>query len=131
MSLRIPARQRGIGWVGLLFVLGALAFVAIVVIKVGPLYLNQMTVERIVKRVAEDPEMATADPLTIRDALQRGWDADYVDQLKPRDIKIKRTERGRTLIYDYEARVHLFYNIFVVVEFAGQEPMRNSGTAPY
>lgn len=129
--MRSPAKQRGLGWFGMMFVFGAIAFVAIVAIKVGPLYLNQMTVERIVKRVAEDPDMANAEPQAIRDALQRGWDVDYVDQLDPKDIKIKRTERGRTLSYDYEARVNLFYNIFVVVQFEGSEPMRNSGNAPY
>jgi hypothetical protein len=129
--MRMPAKQRGLGWFGMLFVFATIAFVAIVVIKVGPLYLNQMTVERIVKRVADDPDMANAEPQTIRDALQRGWDVDYVDQLDPKDVKIKRTERGRTLSYDYEARVNLFYNVYVVIQSEGEEPMRKSANQQY
>lgn len=124
--MRTPASQRGLGWFGMLFVLGTVAFLAIVTIKVGPLYMNQMTVERIVKRVAGDPSMANADPAQIRESLQRGWDVDYVDQLEPRDIKIKRTQSGRMLSYEYEARVNLFYNIYVVVLFEGEEPMRQA-----
>lgn len=30
------------------------------------------------------------------------------------------------LACDYEARVNLFYNIFVVVHFKGDHPMRNN-----
>lgn len=124
--MRRSASQRGLGVLGFLFVLGTIGFLAIVTIKVGPLYMNQMTVERIVKRVAGDPSMANAEPGKIREALQRGWDVDYVDQLEPRDIKIKRTQGGRVLSYEYEARVNLFYNIYVVVLFEGEEPMRQS-----
>ena len=31
---------------------------------------------------------------------------------------------GRWLKYDYDARVNLFYNIYLVVEFTGEEKMR-------
>lgn len=128
--MRTPQRQRGLGWFGMLFVFGTLAFVVICVIKVGPLYLNQFTVAKAVKGVAEDPEMANADALVIRDRLRARWDVDYIDQVDYKDIKIKRTDRGRLLSYDYEARVNLFYNITIAIQFKGDEPMRNSANAP-
>lgn len=118
-------RQRGMGWFGLLLIVAAIAFVAIVVIKVGPLYLNHMTVARVVKNVADDPEMANANVQQIRIALQRRWDIDYIDQIEARDIKVKRGAAGRMLSYDYEARVSLFYNIYVVVHFKADHLMRN------
>lgn len=127
--MQIPKRQLGIGWFGLIFVLGTIAFVAIVVIKVGPLYLNEFTVAAAVKGVAEDPEMANADVAKLRDRLRARWDVDYIDQVDYKDIKIKRTERGRVLFYDYDARVNLFYNVFVVVQFTREEPLRNSETS--
>ncbi|MGQ0699776.1 MAG: DUF4845 domain-containing protein [Panacagrimonas sp.] len=116
-------RQRGMGWLSLLFVFGAIAFVVLVGIKVGPLYLNNMTVKGVVEGVASDPAMANADASQIRDALGRRWDIDYIDQIAAKDIKIKRTTRGRVLAYDYEARVELFYNIDVVVHFEGEATM--------
>lgn len=118
------------GWFGLSLVFGAIAFIALCVIKVGPLYSNQFVLVRAVKGVASDPDLATAEPSRIRSALEKRWDVDYIDQIDDKDIKIKRNEKGRYLEYDYEARVHLFYNVYVVVAFKGQEPMRNSADAP-
>ena len=118
-------RQRGMGWFGLMLVFAAIGFLAIVVIKVGPLYLNHMTVARVVSNVADDPEMGSANAQQIRSALQRRWDIDYIDQIEARDIKVKRSARGRLLAYDYEARVNLFYNIYVVVHFKDEHLMRN------
>lgn len=123
-------RQRGLGWFGLTLVFGTIAFAAIVAIKLGPLFMNQMTVARVVKAVANDPDMATADAAKIRLALQRHWAIDYINYVDFKDIMIKRNEHGRYLEYDYEARVNLFYNVFVVVHFEGKDPMRNSADAP-
>jgi hypothetical protein len=119
-------RQRGMGWFGMLLMLGAIAFMAIVAVKVGPLYMNQMTLARVVKSVAEDPSMGAAEPGVIRAALYARWAVDYINQIDAGDVKIKRTGNGRVLAYDYEARVNLFYNVFVVIHFVGEHPMRNS-----
>lgn len=119
-------RQRGMGWFGMLFLFGTIAFFAIIVVKVGPLYMNHLTVVRVVKNVADSPETANADPTSIRRALERRWDVDYISQIDDKDIKIKRSDKGRTLSYDYEARVNLFYNVFVVVHFKGDHVMKGS-----
>ncbi len=117
-------RQRGLGWFGMLFVFGTIAFLAILVIKVGPLYLNQGTVIKVVKGVADNPDYANASPQEIRSTLERRWDIDYINQLDDKDVKIKRSAKGRTLSYDYEARVNLFYNVFVVIHFKDDFPMK-------
>ena len=126
---RQPARQRGMGWFGLLLVFAAIGFIAICVIKVGPLYLNHMTVARVVSNVADDPEMANADVRQIRSALERRWAIDYIDQLDFKDVKVKRSSRGRMLSYDYEARVNLFYNVYVVIHFKNDHMMRGADGA--
>jgi len=110
-------RQRGLGWFGLLFVFGTIAFFAIIAIKVGPLYLNHANVMKIVAGVAENEDYANASPQEIRSTLQKRWDVDYINQIEAKDVKIKRGAKGRMLSYDYEARVNLFYNVFVVLHF--------------
>ena len=40
--MRLRSRQKGIGWFGLLFVLGVLGLFAVVGVKCLPIYLNQM-----------------------------------------------------------------------------------------
>lgn len=116
------------GWLGLSFVLGSVAFIAIVAVKVGPLYMNHTTVVRVVKGVAEDPELSQADPYRIKRALESRWAVDYIQHLDFKDVKIKRNEHGRVLVYDYEPQVNLFYNVYVSVKFEGKHQMRNAGT---
>ena len=119
-------RQQGMGWFGLTLIFAAIAFLALVAIKVGPLYSNHFVLVKAVKAVADTPELANAEPQRIRSALERRWDVDYIDQIDDKDVKIKRSSQGRVLAYDYEARVNLFYNVYVIVHFKGQHPMRKS-----
>jgi hypothetical protein len=119
------SRQRGLGWFGLLFVLGVIALTAIVVVKCLPIYLNQMKIASSVNKVASDPGNGRAEPQQLRSALQRYWDIEDINYLEPRDIKIKRTSSGRFLSYEYEARERLFYNISIVIDFAEDVPLKN------
>jgi hypothetical protein len=123
--MRMRSHQRGLGWFGLLFVLGVIAFTAIVVVKCLPIYLNQMKVASSVNKVATDAGSGRAEPQQLRNALQRYWDIEDIKYLQPRDIKVKRTANGRFLSYEYEARERLFYNISIVIDFAEDVPLRN------
>lgn len=117
-------RQQGLGWFGWLFVFGVIAFFAIVAVKVGPIYLNHMTVVKIVKGVADNADYANAPPQEIRKTLERRWAIDYVNFLDHKDVKIKRGPKGRMLSYDYKAEVNLFYNVFVVIKFKDDFTMK-------
>ncbi|MEQ1437830.1 DUF4845 domain-containing protein [Fontimonas sp. SYSU GA230001] len=124
--MRMRSRQRGLGWFGMLFVLGVIALAAILVVKCLPIYLNQMAVARAVYKVAADPESGRSEPGQLRNALKRYWDIEDIKYLEPADVKVKRTQSGRFLSYEYEAREHLFYNISIVIEFADDVPLANA-----
>ena len=116
--------QRGAGLWGTLFIFAVIAFVVLVCIKVVPIYLNQMKIAAAVKEVSQDPRIpGDADPHTIRSALQRHWDIEDIGNIQPQDIAITRSDSGEVLSYDYEARTHLFYNIYVVVHFDGEKTL--------
>ena len=53
-----------------------------------------------------------------------GWPLADVTLHEPKDVKIKRAKSGRMLSYDYKAEVNLFYNVFVVVKFKDDFPMK-------
>lgn len=122
-------RQRGMGWFGMLLLFLTIAFFAIVAVKVGPLYMNEGTIMRVVRGVANDPAMGGGEPQAIRRALEARWDIDYISQIDDKDVLIKRTDKGRVLAYDYEAKVNLFYNVFVMVHFKGDYVMKGSANS--
>lgn len=118
--------QLGLGlWSGL-YLFGSLAFIALCGIKIGPLFLNEFTVNKAVRDVAAQAAVvgSEVDVAALRSALQKRWDVDYIDQVEPRDIKVVRTQAGLFLNYDYDAEVPLFANIIVVAHFADDIPLR-------
>lgn len=122
--------QRGIGlWSGL-FLFGTIGFIALCVIKVGPLYLNEFQVNSAVRDIASQHGAVgeTVDVAAIRSALQKRWDIDYLNQVQPKDIKVVRTAGGLFLSYDYDAEVPLFGNITVIARFKADIPLR--GVSP-
>jgi hypothetical protein len=118
-------KQRGIGMFGFIGLVALIGFFALVTMKVLPLYLNQLKVSRAVHQVAQDPDNADKDPHWIYDRLQRRWDVEDTKILDVKDVHIGKLKDGRrALSYDYDARVNLFYNVYVVVNFKAEEPMR-------
>ena len=121
-----PAMQSGLGLVGAVFIFGMIAFVAVVTIKTLPLYLNQMKLARAVNGIALDPELAGAEAGVLRERLQRRWDIEDIQTVTPQDVKVRRDEAGRALVYDYEARTHLFYNVYLVLHFSDDVALPNA-----
>lgn len=118
----MQSKRRQQGFIKLLFTFGSIAFVAIVGIKLFPLYGNQLKLERAVKGVASE---GTIDPVAVRNSLQRRWDIEDIVQIQPKDILIERGQNGGgALVYNYEARTHLFYNVDLVLKFDGRAPVQ-------
>lgn len=116
----IRGRQSGVSMWGFLFIFAVIAFFALVAIKVVPIYLNQMKVASVMREVSHDPKLPpNASPTAILRILNRHWDIDDIYDLQPQDVVIRQGDNGQTLSYDYKARAHLFYNVFVVIHFRG------------
>ncbi|MFP5357638.1 MAG: DUF4845 domain-containing protein [Gammaproteobacteria bacterium] len=119
-----PATQRGLGWLGLLFIFGMIGFTALLTMKCLPIYLNQMKITRAVNSVAQSAEVRNSQSVEpARAALGRFWIVEDIIYISPRDVKMLRTEAGRVLAYEYEARERLFGNVSIVFEFSEKVPI--------
>lgn len=129
--MQLRHRQKGLGWFGLLMVFGAIAFIAIVGAKCLPIYLNQFKLMTVLNKVATEGIGQGDDggAAAARKSLERSWAIEDISRINWRDIKLKRTATGRALVYNYEAREKLFYNIFVVIHFEGEVPLSKSSAA--
>jgi hypothetical protein len=120
-------KQRGLGLFGLIFVIAIIGFFALIIVKVTPIYINQMTISKDLHEVANQFGAGSGEleASQIVDAVSKRWDVDYINQLRWTDVKVSHTDRGLTMSYDYEARVLLFYNIYLVIHFADEIPVRS------
>ena len=118
--------QRGIGLFGFIGLMGLIGFFALVTMKVVPLYLNEMKIAKAVHQVAIDPDNAERDNAYLWERLQRRWDVEDAHTLEPKQVQIVKEKDGRRVMkYDYDSKVNLFYNVYVVINFTANEPMRS------
>lgn len=125
--MQLQHRQRGLGLWGWIFVLGTIGFVAMVTLKLVPIYLAEMAIARVVKSTAQDPGNSNAPIQTLRNNMRTRWDVEGITTLNVNDVTIEKFGAGRALVYDYEARAELFYNISLVVHFQNKFPMPGGG----
>ena len=104
--------QRGMGLFGLVFVLGMIAIVALLVLKLTPVYIEYFTVRKAIAAVAKE---GTTDPVNVRRAFDRQADIDNITVIKARDIQIA----GGTLSFAYDKKIPLFANVSLYIEFEG------------
>ena len=126
--MQLRNRQRGLGLWGWLFVLGTIGFVAMIVLKLTPIYLSEMAIARVVRQTAQDPGNGSLPLPELRKAMQTRWDVEGITTLEVKDVKLVKFGQGRALSYDYEARAELFYNISLVVHFQNKFPMKGGGS---
>lgn len=126
--MQLRNRQRGLGLWGWLFVLGTIGFVAMIVLKLTPIYLGEMAIARVVRQTAQDPGNGALPLPELRKAMQTRWDVEGITTLEVKDVKLVKFGQGRALAYDYEARTELFYNLSLVVHFENKFPMKGGGS---
>lgn len=120
--------QRGLGLWGWIFVLGVIGFVALIAMQLTPIYLEEMSIERVVRQTAQDPGNASLPIPELRKAMKLRWDVEGIDRLSVNDVKIVQFGSGRALSYEYDAKADLFYNISLLVHFEQKYPMKGGGS---
>lgn len=109
-------KQNGLSIVGLLIILGLLAFVAVIVMKLFPSYTEFFSVKKmlIAMEQAGDTKGSVRD---IRAAFDRRAQIDYVDSVKGEDLEITKEDGEVIVTATYQKRIPLFYNISACLDF--------------
>ena len=110
------SRQQGLSMLGIVILLLLATFFLTIVFKVGPIYLDDLSVKGAFEGLQRDNvrDMSDSD---IRRKLDNYFTVNNVRNIRVRDVKIKR-ERTKILVsYDYEVRAQFMGNLDVVVSF--------------
>lgn len=110
-------RQRGLGLYGWLFVIVVLGTVAVLVIRLAPLYLNDRTLETQLEHLMANEPVANMTRRQIREALQKRLRVNSINLDLRKVLTITKSGRTTTIVIDYEDREHLIGNIDVVLSF--------------
>lgn len=110
-------RQTGMTIWSLLYVLLTLGLIGLVAAKSLPVYLNAYDIRSTIEAVAADPAIKNASAVEIQRAVQRRFDAGYVDNIKGKDVAVKRVTNGREISVAYEVRRPMLLNVSLVYSF--------------
>lgn len=113
-----PDRQRGISFLGMLFVGALIVLVAITAMRIVPAYTEFMTVKKVLKAMQQDP-LDTMTPKQIKDAFDKRASIDYISVVSSDDLSISRTDSGATVVsVEYQVVKPLAGNMSVLMDFS-------------
>ncbi|WP_353111922.1 DUF4845 domain-containing protein [Salinisphaera dokdonensis] len=123
-SIASMHRQRGMTMWGLIYVLFTAGLLLLVGIKAVPVYLNAYDIRETIEWAAEQPDLMTVPAAQIQSAIQRRFDAGYVDNVKGRDVAVSRVAGGgREISIAYEVRRPLMFDVSLVFAFEETAPL--------
>ncbi len=100
--------------------LGLIGFVAVIFVKLLPVYLENFKITAALKGLENDVRVEGASASEIRNLLLKKLQIDDVGKIGEKDIIITR-ERGKpmTVTINNETRIHMFGNVDAVVVYKG------------
>ncbi len=108
------------GW--LIIVMVVLFFIYLA-IKLVPVYMEYGSVKSSMTSLYEQKVTGKTNN-EIKQLLQNRFNINSIDSVKGKDVLIKATPQGKTMVLKYEKKVELFGNISALVEFENEQPLQ-------
>lgn len=110
-------RQRGITFLGALTVLFLIGFFTMLIIKIGPLYMEHGKVKSALESIKSQPDLASKSREDLVGMFENRLYINYVEGIGRKNMVITKNG-GRTRIeVTYDRSVNLFGNLDVVTHF--------------
>ncbi len=112
-------RQKGMSAIGILLILILVVFAALVGMRVTPAYIEYFAIKKAIASIAQSGDLRGGSVADVRKAFERHQAIDDFTSVGPQDLEISKDGGEVVISFAYEKRVPLFYNISLVIEFAG------------
>jgi SOS-response transcriptional repressor LexA len=110
-------RQRGVTFIGMIFVAAAIIFVAIIALKLIPPYIEYASIRSQFREIARGPDTRGASPAEVRAAFDRRAQIDNIKAITSQDIDVAQEGDGVSLNAAYSVRVPLMGNVSACLDF--------------
>ncbi len=112
-----PKRQQGLTFISLVFVLGFIAIIVLLALKIGPIYLDHSKVVSALAEIEKTPDIQEQSQAQIRDSLNKRFNMNYVYDVTQDDITITKQSNYLKVAIEYEVVKPLVGNLSALVEF--------------
>jgi DNA-dependent RNA polymerase auxiliary subunit epsilon len=121
----MPNSQRGVTFLGWMFLLAPLAVIVYAGIRVTPIYLNYFHVAHAMTQLSS--EFSGENPVTpqgVRTSLEKRFDIEYVTHVSAKDVDVRREGEHWVAEIDYEDVAPLFSNMSILLQFHKQVDLK-------
>ncbi len=110
--------QRGVTFIGWLFLLLPVAIVVYAGIRAAPVYLNYVKVARVLQQTASESKAdESVSAQSLRAAINRRFDIEEINYPDGKDVQITRDGQHWVLEVKYEDTAPLFANVALLLSF--------------
>jgi len=112
-------KQRGITFIGLVFVIVTLGFVAVMGMKLMPAYLEYFSVKKAIIKFSKEPSFASMSKKDIVDEFDRSATIDDIKVVAGKDLEVSKDDAGKPVVsIEYQATVPLIANVSALIDFS-------------
>ena len=115
MATTMKSRQRGISFLGLLFVGGALAVTGVVAAQVFPTFVEYQAVIKAVNKASAGSKVPE-----VRTIFDKAATVDNVSSIKGSDLEVTKENDKIVVIFAYQREIHLAGPAFLTLKYAGR-----------
>jgi hypothetical protein len=112
-----PDRQRGMTFIGILFIMALVGVILYAGLRLTPLYLNYMKVARSMDAAAAEFKSDNPDPGLVRRSLEKHWQIEDISGVEAKEVEIVKDDSGVALHVAYDDAVPYVSNVSLSVHF--------------
>jgi hypothetical protein len=111
-------QQKGMTFISLVFLLGLIAFFVLLILKIGPIYLDHQKVTDALLSLKNEPEFENLSEANVKSILGKRFDLNYVSDATLDDVRVLKGGAYTKVTIEYEVVKKMAGNLSVLVEFS-------------
>ncbi|MGZ8216046.1 DUF4845 domain-containing protein [Methylomagnum sp.] len=115
--IRFPSGQRGITFIGFVLLMVGVGFVALVALKLAPVYLDHYKVVSVLKSLENDKDLASRSRDEILRTFEKRWDIDMIDSVTRDDVTIIKDIHHIKVQIAYDVTKPILGNVDALIHF--------------
>lgn len=113
-------RQRGMTLTGWMTVIALILFFALLGMKIGPIYLENLTVKDVVESLKDEPLITKRSASEVKSMIMKRLDINGVYDLKSDHVTVKKSPGIMKVDITYQVQKQMVGNIEILVSFSDQ-----------
>ena len=115
MTIQPKSRQRGISFLGLIFVGGVLAIVGVIAAQVFPTFIEYQAVSKAVQKASQGNTV-----VEVRTIFSRAAEVDAITSIAAKDLEVTKEDDRIVVKFAYQREIPLAGPAYLTLKYAGR-----------